>query len=65
MAKKTVSYKAGDKIYILGAQFQIVKIRNGNVTVRPVGGYDMEGEVLTLRQPVYEKADTKWSDPEE
>jgi hypothetical protein len=56
MAKsKKLAFQEGDKVYIDGVQFQIIKIKNGNVTVRPIGGYDMAGEAMVPRQPVLEK----------
>ncbi len=58
MAKK-LNFKVNDKVSVNGAEFLIVSIRNGNVMMRPQGGYDMEGEVMTLRQPVLEKK--SWS----
>lgn len=62
MAKK-LNFKVNDKVSVNGAQFLIVSIRNGNVMMRPQGGYDMEGEVMTLRQPVLMEEEKKksWS----
>lgn len=55
MAKsKKLTFEPNEQLAIKGAMFQVVKLKNGNMMVRALGGYDMEGEMMTLRQPVLE-----------
>lgn len=56
MAKnKKLTFKPDEQLAIKGAMFQVIKVKNGNIMVRALGGYDMEGDTMTLRQPVLEK----------
>jgi len=56
MAKsKKLTFEEGEKLFLKGAAFQIVSMRSGNLLLRAVGGYDMEDDKMTLRQPELEK----------
>lgn len=56
MAKsKKLTFEEGEKLFLKGAAFQIVSMRSGNILLRPIGGYDMEGAAMTLRHPELEK----------
>lgn len=60
MAKsKKLTFEPNEQLAIKGAMFQVLKLKNGNMMVRALGGYDMEGDAMVLRQPVLEKASTK------
>lgn len=62
MAKsKKLAFEMNEQVSIKGAMFQIVSMRSGNILVRPLGGYDMEGEVMTLRNPVLESTSSRSS----
>jgi hypothetical protein len=57
MAKsKKLTFEDGEQLAIKGAMFQVLKLKNGNMTVRAIGGYDMEGSKMVLRQPMLEKS---------
>jgi hypothetical protein len=56
MAKKQkLTFETDEQLSIKGAMFQVLKIRNGNMMVRALGGYDMEDGAMVLRNPVLEK----------
>lgn len=63
MAKsKKLKFEPNEQLAIKGAMFQVVKLKNGNMMVRALGGYDMEGDTMVLRQPVLEKKAFKKSE---
>lgn len=56
MAKsKKLTFEQDEELAIKGAMFKVLKLKNGNMMVRAIGGYDMEGGKMVLRQPVLEK----------
>lgn len=60
MAKsKKLTFEPNEQLAIKGVMFQVVGLKNGNMMVRALGGYDMEGEAMVLRQPVLEKKESK------
>jgi hypothetical protein len=66
MAKsQKLSFESDEHVSIKGAMFQILKLKNGNMMVRPLGGYDMEGAKMVLRNPVLEeekkRSSSRWS----
>ena len=66
MAKsKKLTFEPNEQFPIKGAMFQVVKLKNGNMMVRALGGYDMEGETMVLRQPVLEKSKSSSDDSQE
>lgn len=66
MAKsKKLTFEPNEQLAIKGAMFQVLKLKNGNMMVRALGGYDMEGETMVLRQPVLEKSAFKRSETNE
>lgn len=57
MAKsKKLTFEQNEQLSIKGAMFQVVKLKNGNMMVRALGGYAMEGPTMVLAQPVLEKS---------
>lgn len=57
MAKsKKLTFAQDEQLSIKGAMFQVVKLKNGNMMVRALGGYEMEGPLMVLQQPVLEKS---------
>ncbi len=66
MAKsKKLTFELDEQLAIKGVMFQVVKLKNGNMMVRALGGYDMEGSIMVLRQPVLEKKVSKTTIDEE
>jgi hypothetical protein len=66
MAKsKKLTFESDEKVSIKGAMFHILKLKNGNMMVRALGGYDMEGAKMVLRNPVLESekqpSSSRWS----
>ena len=60
--KKQLIFKPDEQLAIKGAMFQVIKLKNGNMMVRALGGYDMEGDAMVLRQPVLETKPSKSQD---
>lgn len=57
MAKNTkLTFEENEQLAIKGAMFQVLKLKSGNMMVRAIGGYDMEGSKMVLRQPLLEKS---------
>ena len=63
MAKsKKLTFEPNEQLSIKGAMFQVIKLKNGNMMVRALGGYVMDGTAMVLRQPVLEKKAFKKSE---
>jgi hypothetical protein len=45
------TFTTGEKISIKEAEFVVIKVRGGNMTVRATGGFTEEGDTMTLKNP--------------